>query len=364
MEETRGTLYFNILQVVRKYHPVVLLLENVRNLAGPRHRHEWNVIVETLRAEGYHVSHTPAIISPHQLDPQLGGRPQVRERVFITATYDPRGLGEADPAPVVRARQLYGSAHIEWNILDYLDDHAPGYELTGDEIRWIDAWDQWVQCYRRYRPGEKLPGFPIWVDQWRTLAEFDALERSGELDDVPAWKMNFLRKNAALYDANESWMRAWLATCGAYSFPPSRRKLEWQAGEAASVWDCLMHFRPSGLRVKPATYIPALVAITQTSIIGPRRRRLTPREAARMQGLPEEFSFAGQSDASTYKQLGNGVNVGVVWNVLKRHCERDRHILLSSQAGRRVLAAVETAPTNPDTAISSALATLRAQTDR
>jgi DNA (cytosine-5)-methyltransferase 1 len=72
MDETRGTLYWNILKIIQAHHPKIVLLENVRNLAGPRHRHEWQVIIETLRAEGYRVSETPAIFSPHLLPPDLG----------------------------------------------------------------------------------------------------------------------------------------------------------------------------------------------------------------------------------------------------------------------------------------------------
>jgi DNA (cytosine-5)-methyltransferase 1 len=34
MEETRGTLYWNILKIIEKHHPSIVLLENVRNLAG------------------------------------------------------------------------------------------------------------------------------------------------------------------------------------------------------------------------------------------------------------------------------------------------------------------------------------------
>ena len=67
MEEVRGTLYFNILQVVHRHHPTVLLLENVRNLAGPRHRHEWEVIVRTLREKRYDDLELPVQIR-HALD--------------------------------------------------------------------------------------------------------------------------------------------------------------------------------------------------------------------------------------------------------------------------------------------------------
>ena len=49
--------------------------------------------------------------------------------------------------------------------------------------------------------------------------------------------------------------------------------------------------------------VVAGVALTRTSITGPRRRQLTPREAARLQGLPDAFDFGAQPDALTHKQL-------------------------------------------------------------
>jgi len=110
-----------------------------------------------------------------------------------------------------------------------------------------------------------------------------------------------------------------------------------------------MHFRPSGIRAKKATYVPALVAITQTSIIGKQKRRITIREGARLQGLPDWFDFVDQADSLTYKQLGNGVNVGVVYNVVKSQVIRDLDLLGDSPLLSR---SILSAPPSPDDVLS------------
>jgi DNA (cytosine-5)-methyltransferase 1 len=63
--------------------------------------------------------------------------------------------------------------------------------------------------------------------------------------------------------------------------------------------------------VKPPTYFPALVAITQTSILGNKKRFITPRECARIQSFPDDFKLY-LKDSVAYKQFGNSVNVKVV----------------------------------------------------
>lgn len=363
MEETRGTLYWNILNIVRAHHPSVLLLENVRNLAGPRHRHEWQVIVETLREEGYRVSETPAVFSPHQIPPSHGGRPQVRERVFITATHDPDGVGgdiAADPAVTPRTRVAGFDPAKEWSLDEFLDadHHVSGCDLSASERLWIDAWDDFVQLMWEEREGRRLPGFPIWADSWpTTAAKAAALAAQLRSPETPVWKRDFLVKNAAFYDAHRKVIDPWATRWGVHTdaFPPSRRKLEWQAQDTPRLWDTVMHFRPSGIRAKRATYVPAFVAITQTSIVGPRGRRLSPREAARLQGLPDEFTFGAQPASATYRQLGNGVNVGAVWNVLRAHVARDEEILKRTPAGQRIVSAVLDAPASPDTRLRELL---------
>src|SRR6476659_10828443 len=115
MDEARGTLFWNIARILEERTPPVVLLENVRNLTGPRHRHEWDVIIQTLREVGYRVSSTPSVFSPHFLPPSLGGTPQVRDRVFILGTYvgRERALSETDAPPTVVRGPVEG-----WNVHD------------------------------------------------------------------------------------------------------------------------------------------------------------------------------------------------------------------------------------------------------
>jgi DNA (cytosine-5)-methyltransferase 1 len=349
MDETRGTLFWNIARIIEYRKPKIVLLENVRNLAGPRHAHEWDVIIQTLRDLGYRVSSVPFVVSPHRIKPEFGGRPQVRERIFIGATHvGERGGSQLEPEPL-----SLGEVTSGWNVQNWdLESHLPlettghsshqDYALTANEVRWIDAWDDFVKSIRKNEVASNIPGFPIWVDHW--VDSKDLKIPAG----TPDWKVNFLQKNANFFTENKKVLADWLERWDYLDdFPPSRRKFEWQAQDAASLWDCIMHLRPSGIRAKKATYVPTLVAITQTTILGPQRRRLTVREAARLQGLPEWFDFSGQTNSASYKQLGNGVNIPAVYHALKALVNRDSD-LLADHPGLH--SSILSSPWNPDEA--------------
>lgn len=330
MDETRGTLFWNICRILEEHRPSMVILENVRNIAGPRHKHEWNTIIRSLRELGYQVSSTPTVFSPHLLPPWMGGAPQVRERVFIVGTYVGDETVWDEVEPVVTNHPVGGWNPQDWRLTDVLQpedeiaDRA-NYDLSSAEQNWVTVWSDFVARFRELGV-PKLPGFPIWVD---AFVHEDDLVLDPEL---PAWKRNFLVKNSKFYTQYRAVIDAWLeAHDQLANFPPSRRKLEWQAQDAETLAECIMHFRPSGIRVKKATYVPALVAINQTTILGTPLRRITPREAARLQGLPDTFEFPGQADSATYKQLGNGVNAGVVEHVARVQMNSERHGLGRAQ---------------------------------
>ena len=143
---------------------------------------------------------------------------------------------------------------------------------------------------------------------------------------LPKWKQDFIRKNRLLYTENKRFINRWLKKWkvldkdeeGNPVIPVSRTKYEWQAGpKSRTNWENLFQFRPSGIRVKRGNYFPALVAMVQIPIVGWLKRRLTPKECARIQSFDVDGEFGEpfqlcDVDQQAYKQLGNAVNVHVV----------------------------------------------------
>lgn len=326
-DKTRGTLFFDILQIIEAKKPKYIFLENVRNIAGPRHLDTWKIVIESLRQQGYRVSDEALVFSPHLLSPTMGGAPQVRERVFIVGVRENNYSGNIEDVFLFNKKLREGGFwdSEKWRVSDILvPDHEinnlDNYSVSRDEEAYLEAWDYFVENI----PCEKLPGFPIWAFAFCDNASVD--------DSVPDWKRNFLIKNSAFYvefrDFIDGFMlRRWGPEGRrVLDFPYSRQILEWQARRrhpsrvGRTLKDLVIQFRPSGIRVKPPTYLPALVAITQTSVVGPHLRRgakvfrkLTPVEAGRLQGIPDYvFSSGATPDRHAYKQLGNAVNVGVV----------------------------------------------------
>ena len=357
MKETRGTLYWNILKIIEERQPALVVLENVRNLVGPRHEREWAIIIKTLRDKKYMVSEVPGVFSPHLLPPSRGGRPQVRERVFIVAIRNDNSTATERKlkTPIVNNKPIDDWDPKKWNLVKHLPlekgKAAKGYELSESELHWINAWNEFVIEMWELRDGVRLPGFPLWGDDWRLVSELEILKKTPDWETYPLWKQQHLCKNAMFYTEHKTFIDNWADKWEFYTdkFPASRRKLEWQAQDTANLWDTIMHFRPSGIRAKRATYVPALVAITQTSIIGSQKRRLSPREAARLQGLPDWFNFGSQPDAATYRQLGNGVSVGAVWYVVRKAVEEYSSVL--RQYAPDLVDSVLQAPKNPDEAL-------------
>jgi len=378
-DETRGTLFHEILEILERWQPRYVLLENVGNFGRHDGGRTWKIAKDRLSQLGYFVAGTehltPApdrdwrdlgrsklkneslhriaggsyergsgLISPHHF-----GFPHHRERFYIYASLD---LLPADPFPSLNRVGKTSLADIVMMPRDLSDEDRIETALSMQQSECIQHWNQLIKAL----PTEiEPPSFPIWGDEldamypfqtaspWATSPSalgqcfeppFPKYTRREELmkhlpsyareevDKFRHWKIRYIQQNREWWEKVTPYLsNAWKSKLR--NFPPSLRKLEWNVkGETRDLWSHVLQFRPSGLRVKRYSSSPALVAMTSTQIpiLGPEKRFLTRVEGRRLQGFPDEHNLPF-SRIGAFKALGNAVHVGVVEKLAKRLVE-------------------------------------------
>ena len=184
-DETKGTLFFDVERILKYHKTKYIILENVRNLVSHDNGNTWKTIYSHLVKLGYRLTPEPLIISPHHF-----GVPQLRERVVVLGVYDPKNSQKPleIPLPTLKSK----SACSLDTILEAECKDAADYALSKEEVDVIDTWDEF---YRGIK--EKILGFPIWVDWFKTPPP--------PKNEMPEWKRLFVEKNNRLYLNNKAF---------------------------------------------------------------------------------------------------------------------------------------------------------------
>jgi len=291
-EDIRGTLFFDIKRILEHHKPKFIILENVKHLVKHDKGNTWEVIKFNLEKLGYILTYDPLILSPHQI-----GIPQNRPRVYILGVhkdYVAKDYGLTLRAEIKQINRKYKNSIysiLEKNVSD-------NYKINKYEEKIINAWEDFYQNI-----GKKVYGFPVWVDEFG---------KDYNIEHFPKWKQSYIKKIRSLYIENKDFIEKWMKKWDVSNFKLRDRKFEWQAGaNIHTVWDTSIQLRQSGIRFKKPDFFPALVAIVQTPIIAKYKRRLTPKEAAKLQSFPKSFKIH-KNDHVAYRQFGNSVNVKMV----------------------------------------------------
>lgn len=341
-EKERGNLFYKIMEVLQHHQPEFLFLENVPTLKSHDGGNTYKVIKEALETL-YEID--AAIISPHYF-----GIPQHRTRIYIVGRLKNRGGLKTFQFPNHTERP-------ECSINDIIVDNDDDYMTLKDTTRnHLKVWQEFLELLVANKA--QLPTFPIWAMEFGATYKYDgvapyfqrAFEFEGQKgafgeeikgnskDDYlqclptysqtnrtednrhfPIWKKQFIFQNRKFYNDNKSWIDPWLPKIR--NFENSHQKFEWNCGheDYPSIYNKIVQFRPSGIRVKKPTFSPALVlTTTQIPIFpwietpkGEHGRYMTRKEAAKLQCMEELKEFP-DTIAKAFRAFGNAVNVEVV----------------------------------------------------
>jgi DNA (cytosine-5)-methyltransferase 1 len=328
----QGDLFFNVAAILRVKKPKFFILENVPNLLKHDEGRTWEKIQKILTKLGYQIR--AERFSPHNF-----GIPQVRERLYIVGSLTS-----------LEAFKWPQTSDDETNIESVLDDAPPDAKQLSIQVQeCLETWNEFIQTCPQ---NVELPYFPLWSMEWGATYPYEAttpyaLKKKHGMDGLkgfrgshgkkigclrsletrwaalpsharteqrrfPKWKQDFIQQNREFYDNNRSWIDPWLPKI--LKFPSSLQKLEWNIkGGKRDIWEHVIQFRASGVRVKRRTTAPSLIAMTDTQvpIVGWQKRYMTPRECARLQSL-DTLNALPKSATQAFHALGNAVNSSVV----------------------------------------------------
>lgn len=113
--KTQGTLFFDVLRILKFHMPKMFLLENVPGILNIQEGKTFEIILESLKEAGYNVFWTV-------LDAQNFGLPQVRKRVLIS--------GFRNDLEITKFDFPKGHEHIKVPVGSILEENPQGYTIS------------------------------------------------------------------------------------------------------------------------------------------------------------------------------------------------------------------------------------------
>lgn len=327
-DEGRGDLFDEIIKILNHRRPKYFILENVAFIAKHDEEKTWNYIKNELENIGYNVKQN--IYSPQDF-----GIPQHRKRIFIVGSLNNLDYFNFSDIDKLKTENIDINRFIDRNPI--ITKH-----LSKENIECLNLWQEFIQSIPKEN---KIIGAPIWAMEFgatypyedefpHVMSEIELgnykgnfgkslanMSKENQLENLPsysrvenefpAWKKRYIRESRNFYIENKKFIKNVVKKI---SKLPSQswQKLEWNVGEnERDIFNYILQFRASGIRVKKVDYFPSLVCTsTQIPIIGWQKRYITKDEGLKLQSL--DGLILPKTENSAFKALGNAVNAHIV----------------------------------------------------
>lgn len=282
LDETRGTLFFEIARASKQIKPRILFLENVKGLLSHDKGRTFGIILNTLDELGYDCEW-------QVLNSKNFGVPQNRERVFIVGHL--RGTSGREVFPI--------AGESEYAIENYIkpvnDSKKTRLLLKRDDLNRFYDISGISPCLNTMQGGDREPkilvkeatkkGYSVAnVGDSVNISHPNSKTRRGRVGKQIANTLLTGEEQAVIVQKPRGFNKG-----GEHEVAPTLSSNSWHENNLLK----------SGIRI----------------------RKLTPRECWRLQGFPDwAFDKAQEvnSNSQLYKQAGNSVTVNVIAEIARK----------------------------------------------
>lgn len=289
--DPRNSLLLRGAQLAAGLAPKVIVLENVCGVLSPSLKGHWDGAIAVLEHAGYSTNTL-------RLTTSNFGLPQIRKRVMLIAVRD------LDPTKMVLQTSPPAALRSTLNVVDQLTNHAPTVLNPDTEAYQIASRIGQHQKLCNVRGSDR--SVPTWdipevfgkttLPERQLLVAFRKLRRQVRVRDFG--------------DADPLTMEVIKRECGKESPAVVRALLaKGYVRQISGRYDLAHTFNGKYRRLSfdhPSPAVDTRFGIPQYFLHPEENRGLSVREAARIQGFPDEFVFAGTLPVQ-YRLVGNAV---------------------------------------------------------
>lgn len=291
--DTRNSLLLKVAEIAAIARPKVVVIENVRGLLSPRYQPYWTALLERLSSVGYSV--TSKVVEATEF-----GVPQSRRRVIVLGVLNhPNGsinLSLPKAKAITLKTALTGIHEAKQHIIRPLpqDSHA-------------------LKIARCIRPGQKLSnvrGGENSVHTWHIPEVFGHIENNEKQILETLLQVRRQKRRRNIGDADPVSIRD---LSDALGFSPNNLlpKLikNGYVRKIGKYYDLTNAFNGKFRRLQwdePAPTVDTRFGQPRYFLHPDENRGFSVREAARIQGFPDDFCFAG-AESVAYRLIGNAV---------------------------------------------------------
>lgn len=154
-EKGRGTLFFELIRIIRSKQPKVIFLENVKNLVGHDNGNTFRIILEYLMESGYFVKYQ--VLNAKD----FGNIPQNRERIYIVAFRSKKAYQKFEfPAPIEMTKKLSDVISFDKKVdtkYYYKKNSCSFYDELEKHMKSSKTVYQWRRVYVRENKSDVCP---------------------------------------------------------------------------------------------------------------------------------------------------------------------------------------------------------------